>query len=183
VTDWFNPQHTFVYCNGAYQAVKRSPTPDVVRGIFHGVMSLYMDRYLNVPPARLPSERNTRNDLPTDAEALRRELLRELDQRASVERAADIVSRYVSLDLPLPGLIDMLAFATVREDLDFHSLQVLEAGVNQSHAWGEGNATERENIFVGVARNLAAHCPTRRAGQQTAIIAERLHRGEKMFEA
>ena len=55
--------------------------------------------------------------------------------------------------------------------------------MNQSHAWGDGNAVERENIFVGVARNLAAHCPTRRAGQQTAIIAERLHRGEKMFEA
>jgi nitrite reductase/ring-hydroxylating ferredoxin subunit len=183
VTDWFNPQHTFVYCNGAYQAVKRSPTPDVVRGVFHGAMSVYMDRYLNVPPARLPSERNTRNDLPTTADALRRELLRELDQRANVERAADIVSRYVSLDLPLPGLIDMLAFATVREDLDFHSLQVLEAGVNQCHAWDDGNGVERENIFVGVARNLAAHCPTRRAGQQTAIIAERLHRGEKMFEA
>jgi hypothetical protein len=88
----------------------------------------------------------------------------------------------VSLELPLSGLGDMLTFATVREDLDFHSLQVLEAGVNQCHAWGDGGA-ECENIFVGVSRNLAAHCPTRRAGQQTAIIAERLHRGEKMFEA
>ena len=75
VTDWFNPQHTFVYCNGAYQAVKRSPTPDVVRGVFHGAMSVYMDRYLNVPPARLPSERNTRDDLPATADGLRRELL------------------------------------------------------------------------------------------------------------
>ncbi len=68
----------------------------------------------------------------------------------------------------------------MREDLDFHSLQVLEAGVNQCDAWGEG--PERENILVGVARNLAAHCPTRRAGQQTADIAQRLHRGDKMFE-
>ena len=43
--------------------------------------------------------------------------------------ATDIVSRYVELDLPFAPLIDMLTFATVREDLDFHSLQVLEAGV------------------------------------------------------
>ena len=185
VTDWFNPQHTFIYCNGAYQAVKRSPTPDVVRGVFHGAMSVYMDRYLNVPPARLPSERNTRNDLPNTAGGLKQALLRELDQRANVERAADIVSRYVALGLPLPGLIDTLTFATVREDLDFHTLQVLEAAVNQCRAWeeGGGNGAEPEHILVGVARNLAAHCPTRRAGQQTAIIAERLHRGEKMFEA
>jgi hypothetical protein len=78
----------------------------------------------------------------------------------------------------------VLTFATVREDLDFHSLQVLEAAVNQCGAWQEGGGTgsEPEHILVGVARNLAAHCPTRRAGQQTAIIAQRLHRGEKMFE-
>ncbi len=187
VTDWFNPQHTFVYSNGAYQAVARSPTPDVVRGVFHGAMSVYMDRYLNVPPARLPSERRTRDDLPDTADALRRTLLAELDQRANVERVADIVSRYVALDLPFAQLVDMLTFATVREDLDFHSLQVLEAGVNQCRAWNASGAwgaggPERENILVGVARNLAAHCPTRRAGQQTAIIAARLHRGEKMFE-
>ncbi len=185
VTDWFNPQHTFVYCNGAYQAVRRSPTPDVVRGIFHGAMSVYMDRYLNVPPTRLPSERHTRDDLPDTADALRQALLRELDQRANVERAADIVSRYVALGLPRTDLIDTLTFATVREDLDFHSLQVLEAGVNQCRAWDDGGGTgaEAEHILVGVARNLAAHCPTRRAGQQTAVIAQRLHRGEKMFEA
>jgi hypothetical protein len=147
-------------------------------------MSVYMDRYLNVPPARLPSERNTRDDLPDTANGLKQALLRELDQRANVERAADIVSRWVALGLPLPPLFDVLTFATVREDLDFHSLQVLEAAVNQCRAWQEGGGTgaEPEHILVGVARNLAAHCPTRRAGQQTAIIAERLHRGEKMFE-
>jgi hypothetical protein len=180
VTDWFNPQHTFIYTNGMYQAVTRSPTPDVVRGIFHGAMSVYMDRYLNVPAARLPSERNTRNDLTADEAELKTALLRELDQRANIERVADIVSRYVALGLDLPSLIDTLTFATVREDLDFHSLQVLEAGVNQCTAWGEG--PESENILVGVARSLAAHCPTRRAGQQTADIAQRLQRGDKVFE-
>ena len=59
VTDWFNPQHTFIYSNGVYQAVRRSAAPDVVRGILHGAISVYMDRYLNVPPARLPVERKS----------------------------------------------------------------------------------------------------------------------------
>ena len=180
VTDWFNPQHTFVFTNGTYQAVRRSPTPDVVRAIFQGAISVYMDRFLNVPRARLPDERNTRQDLPDTEAELRDALLNELDQRANIERAADIVSRYVSLGLPFDGIVDAITFATVREDLDFHSLQVLEAGVNQCRAWGE--VVQREHILVGVIRNLAAHCPTRRAGQQTANIAQRLHRGEKMFE-
>jgi hypothetical protein len=180
VTDWFNPQHTFIFTNGVYQAVKRSPTADVVRGIFQGAMSVYMDRYLNVPPARLPGERSTSRELPDSPADLTKALLTSLDQRANVERAADIVSRWMRLALPFAPLVDTLAFATVREDLDFHSLQVLEAAVNQCNAWSDG--VEREHIMVGVVRNLAAHCPTRRAGQQTADIAQRLHRGEKVFE-
>jgi nitrite reductase/ring-hydroxylating ferredoxin subunit len=184
VTDWFNPQHTFIFTNGVYQAVCRAPVADVVRGIFHGAMSVYMDRYLNVPPARLPTERRTAADLPDTGDAWRRGLLATLDQRASVEPAADLVSHFVGLELPFPELVDALAFATVREDLDFHCLQVLEAAVNQYRAWEthSGHGAERQHILVGVARNLAAHCPTRRAGQQTAEIAQRLHRGERVFE-
>jgi hypothetical protein len=36
--------------------------------------------------------------------------------------------------------------------------------------------------MVGVVRQLAAFCPTPRAGHQTATIAVRLDRGEKMYE-
>ena len=81
---------------------------------------------------------------------------------------------------PLAPLIDTLAFAAVREDIDFHCLQVIEVSARQCAAWGEG--PEIEEILVGAVRNLAAHCPTRRAGQQTARIALRLHRGDAIFE-
>jgi nitrite reductase/ring-hydroxylating ferredoxin subunit len=184
VTDWFNPQHTFIFANGVYQAVVRAPVPDVVRGIFQGAMSVYMDRYLNVPPARLPSERRVHAPLPDDSAQLRAAILDALDQRANVEPVADLVSHAVDCGMPEEVLIDTLAFATVREDLDFHSLQVLEAAANQCRAWQEnlGHGAERQHILVGVARNLAAHCPTRRAGQQTATIAQRLHRGDRVFE-
>jgi nitrite reductase/ring-hydroxylating ferredoxin subunit len=181
VTDWFAPQHTFIYSNGVYQALGRTQAHAVVKAAFHGAISVYMDRYLNVPPARLPGERGTLDGLPTDGRALCRQLLDELDQRSNIEAAAALVARYLRLDHPLPALIDTLTQATVREDLDFHSLQVLDAGVNQSRAWGPG--PEREHILIGVVRNLAAHCPTRRAGAQTATIAARLHRGERIYEA
>jgi hypothetical protein len=51
--------HTFTYCNAIHQALKRCPTADILRGVFHGAMSVYFDRFLNVPPARLPGERGT----------------------------------------------------------------------------------------------------------------------------
>ncbi|MEM7017384.1 MAG: Rieske (2Fe-2S) protein [Pseudomonadota bacterium] len=180
VTDWFNPQHTYIYANAAYNAVKRSPTPDVVRAVFQGAMSVYMDRFLNVPPARLPSEKNLRKTLPNQPDLLLEQLLSELDQRSNIDDVANVTARYISLGHDQEQLINTLAMATVREDIDFHSLQVLDAAVNQSKAWED--STKIENIFVGVVRNLAAHCPTRRAGQQTARIAEKLQRGEPVFE-
>ena len=75
--------------------------------------------------------------------------------------------------------MDTIAFATLREDLDFHTLQVLEAAATQLAA--RGNDRGAEHMMIGVIRNLGAHCPTRRAGYQTALIARRLQRGEELF--
>ena len=130
-----------------------------------------------ISAARLPG---TLDDLPESADDLRETLLSLLDQRSEIDAAAAIVSCYVRLGHPIEPLIDTLTFAAVREDIDFHSLQVIEASARQCAAWGEG--PEIEEILVGAVRNLAAHCPTRRAGQQTAQIALRLHRGDTIFE-
>lgn len=179
VPDWFNPRHTFIFANAVHQAVKRSPTPGVVRGILHAALSVYMDRFLNVPAARMPTDARL-DALPTDPAALRQELLDALDRHADVETAAAIVVRHLRLGHPLPELIDALALATAREDFDFHAMQVLEAAVQQSREWPRG--AETEQLFVAVARQLAAFCPTPRAGDQIARIATRLDRGEKMYE-
>ncbi len=180
VTDWFNPQHTFIHANAVQQAIRRSPTPDVVRAILQAAIAVYNDRFLNVPPARLPGERGGLDELPEQSKELRAALLEHLDRRAEIETSAALVSRYVTLGHPLDELLDTLTFATVREDLDFHSLQVLEAGARQCREWT--GRPEVEHILMGVVRNLAAHCPTRRAGQQTASIALRLHRGDRVYE-
>ncbi|MCZ6784627.1 MAG: Rieske (2Fe-2S) protein [Proteobacteria bacterium] len=180
VTDWFNVQHTMNFTCAVHRAVQRTASPDVVRAIFHGAIAVYMDRYLNVPPARLPGERGSTHPLPTGRDELLGALLETLDQRAEIATAAALVSRYLRQKHPFDALVDTLTFATVREDLDFHSLQVLAGGVRLCDVWKGG--LEVEHIMVGVVRNLAAHCPTRRGGQQTASIALRLHRGDPVYE-
>lgn len=187
VSDWFNPQHTFIFCNAVQQALLRTTAPAVVRALFQAAIAVYMDRYLNVPPARLPAERDAVRAVPAGGGgALLDELLRLLDNRAEVERAAELVSGYLRAPAGdwrahFGRLVDTLAFATLREDLDFHTLQVLEAAVTQVAA--RGNDPGAEQIMTGVVRNLAAHCPTRRAGYQTAMIARRLQRGEELYAA
>ena len=180
VSDWFNPQHTFIFCNAVQQALLRTTAPAVVRALFQAAIAVYMDRYLNVPPAKFPAA------AAGGGGALLDELLRLLDNRAEVERAAELVSGYLRVPAAdwgahLRRLVDTLAFATLREDLDFHTLQVLEAATTQLAA--RGNDHGAEQIMAGVVRNLAAHCPTRRAGYQTAMIARRLQRGEELFAA
>ncbi|MCZ7644937.1 MAG: Rieske (2Fe-2S) protein [Planctomycetota bacterium] len=181
IGDWFNPQHTFNYANAVHQAIQRNPTPDVVRGLLHAALSVYHDRFLNIPPTALPGEREKLDALPKDPAELRAKLLEELDQRSSVHAAARLAARYVRLGHPPEPLFDTLAFATVRESLDFHTLQVLEDGFTQCREWGNAGP-EVEHILVGVVRDLAAFCPTSRAQHHTATIALRLYRGEKLYE-
>jgi hypothetical protein len=103
-----------------------------------------------------------------------------LDQSAGVEDAARFVARYLQLGHPVGELFDALTFACVREDAEFHTFQMVEAGIKQYDAWGGG--AEGTNILVAVARYLAAHAPTQRAQLQTSRVALRLHRGETLHE-
>ena len=190
IQDWFWPQHTHTYANAVHQALKRSPpAPDLVIAVFHGAISVYIDRFLNVPAVPLPGEKQSLDDLPADAEELRAHLLKVLNQQAEVNAAARTVARYIRLGHPLGPLIETLAFATVREcpgnfkpneDVDFHYWQALEAGVRQAQEW-EGRP-EVEHIFVGVVRHLAAACPTSRSGLQIADVAHRLNQGASIHD-
>jgi hypothetical protein len=90
------------------------------------------------------------------------------------------VARYLRQGHPVGPLFDTLTRAVVREDANFHTFQVVEAGIRQYQEWGGGE--EGEHILVAVARYLAAHAPTQRAQLQTAEVALRLHRGEALYE-
>ena len=78
-------------------------------------------------------------------------------------------------------LIATLMRAVLREDAEFHTYQMLEAGVQQYRQWGESAAGG--HILIAVARYIAAHSPTERAQLQTAMVARRLSRGEAIYEA
>jgi nitrite reductase/ring-hydroxylating ferredoxin subunit len=183
--DWETAHHVFTYANAVHQMLKRIATADTdshaVRAVLHGAMALYLARYLNVPPARIPGEGGEQlDDLPADAETIRAVLLDAFDRQRQVDLAARLVARHLTLGHPPQALIATLARAVLREDAGFHAYQMLEAGVRQFTAWGDTD--EGRHILIAVARYLAAHSPTERAALQTADIARRLMRGGELHQ-
>ena len=186
--DWETAHHVFTYANALHRMLERigcsAADGDVsaVRGVLHGAMALYLTRYLNVPPARIPGEGDEQpNDLPADEEAIRIALLDAFDRQRQVDLAARLVARHLELGHSPQALIATLAHAVLREDASFHAYQMLEAGVRQFAIWE--NTDEGRHILIAVARYLAAHSPTERAALQTADIARRLMRGGDLHQS
>lgn len=175
--DWITVLHTFSYANALHQSVKRAPSPEALRGVFHGAMRLYLDRFLNVPAAALPTDARA-----ATADELLEELLALLNRQAEVNPAGALVYRYLALGHPAEQLIQALGQSLLREDAEFHSYQMFEAGVQQYRELARVNPAEARYVLVGVARYLAAHAPTARAMLQTARIATRLQRGDDLTQ-
>ncbi len=181
--DWITVLHTFSYCNAVHQTLKRfgdDVPAEVVRSVWHGAMAVYLDRFLNIPPEPLPGERKPLDDLPTESRELLRAILDACDKTGQDLLVATLTARYLQLSHPIEPLVATLAHCVLREDADFHTFQMLEAGVRQFLEWGltdEGN-----HILIATARYISAHAPTQRASEQTFKIALRLHRGEELYE-
>src|SRR5262249_31184127 len=92
VGDWIAALHTFSYCNALHQVLKRCPEAELLPGVLHGAMAVYLERFLNVPPAKLPGEYEARETLPTESEQLLESFLGTLDRQQQVERAGQIVA-------------------------------------------------------------------------------------------
>jgi nitrite reductase/ring-hydroxylating ferredoxin subunit len=185
-SDWETAHHVFTYANAVDQMLRRigangdaDRTP--VRGVLHGAMALYLTRYLNVPPARIPGDDGEQlDDLPRDVGEIRAALLDAFDRQRQVDLAARLVARHLQLGHSPQELVVTLARAVLREDAGFHTYQMLEAGVRQFTAWGDTDAGR--HVLIAVARYLAAHSPTERAALQTADIARRLMRGGELHQ-
>src|SRR5215211_831241 len=52
--DWDTALHTFTFANAVEQGLRRSPSVELVRGVLDAAMSVYLDRFLNVPATRVP---------------------------------------------------------------------------------------------------------------------------------
>jgi nitrite reductase/ring-hydroxylating ferredoxin subunit len=188
-SDWETALHVFTYANAVHQALKRIATEaedgagdrDTIPGVLHGVMALYLARYLNIPPAQLAGAGGEDlADLPSEIDPIQTALLDTFDRQRQVDAAGRLVARHLLLGYPPERLIATLAHALLREDASFHAYQMFEAGVQQFIEWG--NSDEGRHILVAVARYLAAHSPTERALFQTADIAQRLLRGGELHQ-
>jgi nitrite reductase/ring-hydroxylating ferredoxin subunit len=184
--DWDTALHTFTFANAVHQGLRRLDgytAPDgyllLLRGVFDAAMSIYLDRFLNIPAARLPQSaaRNGSSPALPGLEGL-------LNQQQQVNQAGNAVGEYLFRGGDATELRAELAGLLLREDRDFHTIQSVEAAFRQHDLLLAGGAPADEAVYVLVAaaRYLAAHSPTVRAQGQTFGIARRLHRNEKLFE-
>ena len=174
--DWDTALHTFTFANAVEQGLRRSASRALVRGIFDAAMSVHLDRFLNVPAARLPEPGGTGGD----PDGLLSELPVLLDRQQQVNEAGELVARYLAAGGQPERLLAVLGRVLLREDRDFHTIQAVEAAFRQ---YGPLRGTPAGgHVLVAAARYLAAHAPTVRAQGQTYQIARRLSRGEHLFE-
>jgi hypothetical protein len=173
--DWDTALHTFTFANAVEQGLRRSPSPELVRGVFDAAMSIHLDRFLNVPATKLPTP-----DLDADPDLLLEELPRLLDRQQQVAEAGQLVTSFLGAGGDPGRLVASLGAALVRENRNFHTIQCVEAAVRQHELLAPGGAAGLP--LIAAARYLAAHAATSRSQRQTFEIARRLHRGERLYE-
>jgi nitrite reductase/ring-hydroxylating ferredoxin subunit len=178
--DWDVVHHGFTSANAVHQLARRAPTSQLRRGVYQGAMRVFLDRFLNVPSARLPSQRRSSGRTSGGRPDLS-ELRPCWDQEGRVDEAGSIVFEWLRSGGRRAAVWAALGSALLTEDAEFHWFQTYEAAVRQSAAWPEGSE-EAALILVGATRFLAAHTPTRRELSQVVRIASRLRRGEALYE-
>jgi nitrite reductase/ring-hydroxylating ferredoxin subunit len=173
--DWDTALHTFTFANAVEQGLRRSPSPELLRGVLDAAMSVHLDRFLNVPATRLPTP-----EREADPNALLAELPRLLDRQQQVDEARQLVASFLGAGGDPRRLVVALGAALIREDRNFHTIQCVEAAIRQ-HELLVGTA-DAALPLIAAAGYLAAHATTTRSQRQTFEIARRLHRGEKLYE-
>ncbi|HBJ32481.1 MAG TPA: nitrite reductase, partial [Dehalococcoidia bacterium] len=173
--DWDTVHNTLTAANALHQALKRAPSVELARAVLDTAMSVYLDRFLNVPAQRMP----TPNGDQVDAEAFGPQLLSQMNVQQQVEQSAQVVSDYLTGAENPEGVLATLGHAMLREDSGFHMFQIVDAGFKQ---YEERKGTDAgRHVLVALSRFLAAHYPTTRSVDQTFQIAERLNRGDELF--
>jgi nitrite reductase/ring-hydroxylating ferredoxin subunit len=180
--DWDTVHNTFSACNALHQALLRAPSRELARGLFHAAMRIYLDRFLNVPPARLPDEEPV-DVAPPAASNAPAALLELLDREQQVTAAGRLVDASLRSARDHRPMIESLGRAVLREDAGFHDYQALEGALRQHGALKATRPAAARRALVALARFEAAHSPTPRALRQTYQIALRLQRGEELFRA
>lgn len=176
--DWNTVHHTYTYANAVHSLSQRTDAQEVYRGVFDAAINVYLDRFLNTPPTPLPEP-----DGGEDPDVILSDLMEcfEVESDEEVNRAGQLTAEYLASGGDVAQLKQKLGKALLREDVGFHPRQNIEAAFRQ---YDSVNDEKRAQVhLIATARYLSAHTPTRRAGEQTFRIAERLNRGEKIHES
>jgi nitrite reductase/ring-hydroxylating ferredoxin subunit len=172
--DWDTALHTFTFANAVEQGLRRSASPELVRGVLDAALSVYLDRFLNVPATRLPQPQGG------EPEELLADLRGVFDRQQRVDEAGQLAASYLGAGGEPARLVAELGSCLLREDRNFHTIQCVEAAARQ-HELLRGS-DEAGLPLIAAARYLAAHASTARSQRQTYEIARRLHRGERIYE-
>src|SRR6185503_19900295 len=148
--DWDTALHTFTFANAVEQGLRRSPSQELLRGVFDAAMSVHLDRFLNVPATRLPTP-----DEGAEPRALLDVLPGLLDRQQQVDEAGQLVASYLGAGGDPARLVAALGAALVRANRNLHTIQCVEAGVRQHELLA--GTEEAEIPLLPAARYLAAH--------------------------
>ena len=229
-SDWDVALHTFTFANAVHQSVKRisasvsdgprskpqSPATSIqlhelIRGIFDAAMRVYLNRFLNIPPAPIPNPNpSTNSDTIYDIEkqnAIEKDLSTLLDKQQQVDAVAQLVADYyghtsagnksmnnnpeVQIEQKRQRiLMDLIGRLLLREDRSFHLIQMIEAALRQcSSVKGTLSSSSTHNhkirqyhFILSAVRYLAAHSPTMRSQTHTYQTAIQLSLGQNLFE-
>ncbi|WP_306053658.1 Rieske (2Fe-2S) protein [Natronococcus wangiae] len=189
-SDWNTVHHTFTYANAVHQATRRTDAIELYRGVFDAAISVYLDRFLNTPPAPIPEP--GANETGREPDAILEALLETFDAEGEVNEAGRLVGEFFDCGGDPADLKRRLGHGLLREDAGFHTLQNLEAAFRRFDLADERAGRESEGSIdlesrrrvplIATARYMAAHFPTRREAEQTFTIAARLNRGEAIHE-
>jgi nitrite reductase/ring-hydroxylating ferredoxin subunit len=179
-SDWNTALHTFTFSHAVQQSLHRLPSIELLRGIFDAAMSVYLNRFLNVPSSPIPTilENSEEPDILLD------KFLDILDKRQQVKDATEIVVSYIKAGGDEGKFLSVLGKALLREDRNFHSIQMIEATCRQYNMVVQAKIplVDQASVLISAARYLAAHSPTVRGQGQIFEIASRLHHGSKLYE-
>ena len=175
--DWDTALHTFTFANAVHQGLGRVESIGLMRGIFDAAMSIYLDRFLNLPSVRLPDPAPI-----DDPDSLLDEFESLLNLQQQVNQAGALAAQYLVSGGAPQRLMAKMGHLLLREDRDFHTIQCVEAAFNQYSIIRRESEERANHVLIAAARYLAAHSPTMRSQLQTYTIARRLSHGENLFE-
>ena len=156
-------------------------------------MRIYLNRFLNIPPAPIPKPNSTFGTLNNNEKqtAVEEKLSTLLDKQQQVYAVTQLVADYYGHNSTDNSnfFMNLIGTLLLREDRSFHLVQMTEAALKQcstingslSSSINKHKIKEYHFILAAV-RYLAAHSPTMRSQTHTYQTAVQLSLGQNLFE-